>query len=465
MKSKLYHLVLLAFAAVFFTACNWLDSSEVEVSSSAHFRSLTFANAVTADAAVKNAKFEVVYDATLRDSFIVNVDSLPYNTAIDSVIPTFSFYSMNGTIVYRNDSTGAFKDSIYLTGTDTLDFRQVFKIKNFASDGKTSVTYRVKVNVHTQNPDLYQWKQLNTSIYSHEASVQKAIYFKKQLLLFTHNGAETYLNKSSNGVSWSGSSVVPSLPDNAKLQSMVVFKDSIYLVNNDNSLYKSVDGVAWIKKSYQAENFVFKNLLFDFKSMLWAIVESKSDSEYRFAHSTNGFDWVVDPSAVIDSNFPVTDFAAVTFSSRTQQPRVLVSGGYNKSGVMLDNVWSSVDGKYWVDFSTENKTYGKRVGSSLIAYEGKLLSIGGVSAKQLVDSTYFIQSADDGLSWKRADTLMWVREQLHDTIYKDFKARRDLSVLLDENKYIYIVGGRDTFSTVQKDVWRGRLNKSVFINK
>lgn len=466
MKSRFCHFVLIALSTFVLTACNWLDSSEVEVSTGAHFLSLTFTNAVADDVDVKQAKFKVVYDPALRDSFIVNVDSLPYNTAIDSVIPTFSFYSMKGTIIYRNDSNGVFKDSIYLTGKDTLDFRRVFKVKNFASDGKTSVTYRIKVNVHTQDPNLYQWKHVNTSFYSHDATTQKALYFKDKIFFFSHAGAQSYMNTSSDGVNWSSSKIISSLPNDANLQSMTVFgSDSIFMLQGDNSIYSSSDGETWNVKSYSSESFVFVNLLTSFNSKLWAIVQSKTDNKYRLASSINGNQWILDQSSVLNDNFPVRDFAVVTFSTKTNQPRIVIAGGYNKDGAMLDNVWSSSNGSYWVDFSTENKTFGKRIGTSLISYEGKLLSIGGVSSKGVVDSIYYIQSADDGLSWKRADTLMWVREHLHDTIYNNYQSRRNQSVLVDKNKYIYLIGGRDTLSNIHKDVWRGRLNKSVFLIK
>lgn len=463
MKSRFYQIVCIAISVVLFTACNMLDSNEVELSTDSRFVSLTFKNANAADKNVQTATFKIVKDDNSSDSIIVSVDSLPYNTAIDSVIPTFRFVSTNRVLVFRNDENGVLKDSIYLTGKDTLDFRRVFKIKNYASDGIKSSIYRIKVLVHSLEPELLQWRRLNSSINDDLGLDKKAIYFNNEIFLFSNSGQVVSLTKSTDGVAWTSLIGVSGLPSNVLLHNMVVFNNAIYYVHTDNSIFKSTNGVEWTKTSTQSYPFEFKNLLFVFKSKIWVIV--KSDLKYRFATSIDGVEWNVEQSIVLDSNFPISGFAALSFKSRTNQDRVIVAGGYNSNGELLNKVWSSSDGLYWVDFSSENTTFGQRTGVSLIHYEDKLLCFGGADQFGNQWPNMFLQSKDEGLSWKSADSLMWVREKLTDGTYRKYERRYNQNVIVDKDKYIYLIGGRDSANNYFKDVWRGRLNKSVFLIK
>jgi hypothetical protein len=136
-------------------------------------------------------------------------------------------------------------------------------------------------------------------------------------------------------------------------------------------------------------------------------------------------------------------------------------------------VWSSLDNKYWLDFSTENTTFGFRGFSSIFYYEDKLLAFGGVKSDAVMQDNLFIQSMDEGLSWKNIDTTKMTVRELYtfkrDTTtvkaYYPYKPRFNQSVIVDKNKYIILIGGRNSDATIFKDVWIGRLNKSVFIRK
>lgn len=468
---KLYsYLAAFLSLSLLLSSCDWLkSSSEVDVSTDASFVSLTFAAAVDDDDAVKNAVFDAELDPLTGDSLIVNTDSLPYNTAIDSVIPTFSFQSHYATYVYRNDENGSFKDSVLLTGTDTLNFNRVYKVRNIASDGKTSLSYRIKVNVHKVEPDLFTWKRINNEIYSGNASVQKSVIIDNKILFFTGNGLRNYLCTSSNGAVWSSQQEVSGLPESARLRDMVVYNNKIYLIHADSLIYSSSNGTSWTKGVFTAKNYWFKNLLYDFNGKLWALIQTKTDSKYSFANSTDGINWIMAGDA--SEGFPVGGYSAVAFQSRTKVPKVIVAGGYDKNGNMLNKVWSSEDGVTWFDFSRENTTFGYRSGASMIYYEDKLLVFGGLNQEDKMPANLFIQSVDEGYSWRTFDTTyMRVRERIDlklpsgkDTVvYEKYSRKYNQTVVVDKNKFIYLIGGRDSLSNIHKDVWRGRLNKSVF---
>ena len=55
---------------------------------------------------------------------------------------------------------------------------------------------------------------------------------------------------------------------------------------------------------------------------------------------------------------------------------------------------------------------------------------------------------------------------LEDSVYyTNYQRRYNQSVVVGNNKFIYLIGGQDSLSVIHKDVWRGRLNKSVFIEQ
>ncbi len=471
MKFYSFRLFVILSLSIVFTSCDWLDSnSTVTTSSDATFVSLTFSAANTADAAVSKAVFTLVIEGS--DSIIVNLDSLPYNTAIDSVIPKFTFASTNAAYVLIKDSTGTKIDTVSITGTDTLDFNRVVKIKNFATDGKAYHSYSFRVNVHKVEPELYQWKNVVNQMYTHQGSLQKAVMMNNTIYFFNSTGLTTSLYTSTTGASWSSRNLVTDLPDNALLRNMLVFNNKIFLIHNDSLIYSSTNGVDWTKKSFQNTDYWFKNLLYDFKGELWALVQNKSNGDYKFATSVDGASWTKHEE-LVHANFPVGGYASVSFLSRTKQPKVLVAGGYSKTGAFLNKVWSSQDGLYFVEFSKENTTYGYRTGTNIIYYEDKLLAFGGIDENGKMQALLYLQSADEGLSWKDIDTTyMTVREKYtfnrNDSVisaYKNYKRRFNHSAVVDKDKNIILIGGRDSLPQTYTDVWVGRLNKAVFIRK
>ncbi len=472
MKFYPFQIFLIALISVAFASCNWLDSNtDVTTSNDAGFVSLKFAAANTADANVSKAVFTLTKEGA--DSVIVNLDSLPLNTAIDSVIPTISFRSSSAVWAVRKDDSGNIKDSVLLTGKDTLNFNKVVRFTNRASDGKTQKMYKVKVNVHTLEPELYQWQKVVSQLYTHSGSLQKALLLKNVVYFYNTTGLTTSLYTSADGKNWSDRIFVNSLPDNAALRNMVVFKDKIYLFHNDSLIYSSSDGTTWQKQSVQTSDFNYKNLLYEFKGELWGLVQNKSDLKYYFIHTADGIIWKTELSTTVNDNFPVGGYAAVSFLSRTKQPRVLVAGGYNSNGEPLSKVWSSQDGLYWVDFSKENTTFGYRNGCSIVYYEDKLLLFGGEDNYGKLQTLLFMQSADEGLSWKNIDTTYmpvrekytFVRNDSTLTAYKKYNRRFYQSVVVDKDKNIMLIGGRDSLPQTFTDVWKGRLNKAVFLRK
>lgn len=471
-RNPFIHLFFIAIVVIF-SSCNWLESeTTVELSSNPTFSSLTFSSNDSVPA-LSTAVFSLVWDIDLNDSVIVNLDSLPYQTDISKVIPKFTFYSSSAYAVYLQDENKLPVDTIFLTGTDTLDFTKVFKIRNIAADAVTERSYFIKVNVHQVEPELYQWNKVVDQIFTHAVIKQKAVYFKQKFLLYVYSGTKNYLYTSIDAKLWTeNSNALNNFPTDCKMRELLEFNSKLYVVSSDGKLFSSSDGLTWSNVNFtlSENNYLFQSILYIYNSNLWTLMKSKIDSSYSFATSSDAVSWTV--KGLIPVNFPITDFASLSFTTRTNLTKSFVAGGYASNNNMLKNVWSTENGNYWLDFSKENSTHGYIAGSSIISYDNKLFLYGGLdNTGKVIDNPYLV-SIDEGLSWTVPDTIYNRLQEMHisatnDTSYIIYEPRAYQSVInvqSGRDNLIYLIGGVNPLQpTNYSDVWIGKLNRLSFI--
>jgi hypothetical protein len=464
MRTHFYTYSILFLLAIVISSCNWLDSEPREPSSNPHFFSLKFAKNDSIPK-LETAVFTLEYDSLLRDSIIVNLDSLPHLTRIDSVFPTFTFVSTSASFILLRDSLGVNVDTLALTGNDTINFNRVVGVKNIAENKLAKRIYPVKVNVHQVEPELFHWKRITASVYTHSASVQKALLFNGKFFFYASTGVNNYLYTSVDGIDWTTAPLSGLPRDIVDLRSLVEFNNALFYVHENGDMYSSPDGVVWAKVPVSVgANTSMINLLFGLEDKLWGVVRNSVTDKYYFATSTNGVSWTI--GEPIPANFPVGDFAALSFSSRTNKPKAIVVGGYSAAGELLRNTWSverNINNVYrWVDFSIQNTTLVSLAGASLVPYNNKILLFGGMDANVQVIDPFYLESVDEGFSWRGVDTTYNV---IYDAeLNVSYEPRSYQSVVYEpESKSLYLFGGRT--STVYSDVWRGKLNRLSFIRQ
>jgi hypothetical protein len=220
-------------------------------SDNAKFSSLTF----TANKKYPNqelAVFTLKYDSVqigsqvFRETMIVNIDSLPLGTRVDSVITNFKFQDLSFAAYviynpYQNDST-----KVLLDGTDTINFSKPIVVENIATDEVTKARYWIKVNVHKVNPDLYNWNKMSENIDNQHLDNQTAFLF--------NNVAFYYLNKNSNTALYNSSSAdyknwtaqtISGFPALAELRTMQIFNNKLFFLSeislHNNKTYYEED--------------------------------------------------------------------------------------------------------------------------------------------------------------------------------------------------------------------------------
>ena len=445
----------LLFSSVIVLLSSCLGKTDaVVLSSDASFISLTF----TANDSIPYLSTAVF---TLEDSTIVNLDSLPFNTRIDSVFPRFTFATTSGSILIY--PSGSKKDTVVITGKDTIDFRQPVRLINYASDAKTpSKKYTIKVNVHKVNPESYVWSKVNGDLYPGNATNQKAIVLNENIFYYLNDGANNITYSSLNGYTWN-TFPVNNLPANVSLRSMVQFNGKLFVTHGGDKIYTSVNGIDWSINNYVGVDYSFKSLLFGLKDSIHAITQSKTDQKYHFASSKDGVSWKIQ-GATLDAKFPVSDFDALSFSSRTGKAKAIIIGGLDSNGALLNTRWSTENGLYWVDFSLENRSLDTlAAGASVVAYTNKLLLF-GVRNDKSAYVRHFKQSIDEGLTWQTPDsTFNFLPATLGDRSFQSVVVVDDKTnpLVVDKANRIFVIGGK-TITSVLSDVWTGKLNKKGF---
>lgn len=420
------------------TACLGESNSSVEVSDDPRLLSFQFEKNDSVPH-LEKAVFTIDQD----NGLVYNTDSLPYQTRIDSVIPKFTFASTAASLLFVED------DTIYLGNKDTIDFtRQPMRLLNYAANGVDRKEYTITVNVHQVNPDLYVWEKMCDKISTREGSSQKLFSKEGVFCWLMSNGLRNYLYTSADAKSWTESSI-NGLPNDVDFRQAQLFWKKFYVVC-DGMLFVSENGQEWTAQTVSGVNFI--NLLFTFKNALWATVQA-DDAKNYFACTMDGVTWLAETEMPLD--FPVTEYAAVTFLSRTNTEKAMVMGGVSVNGKTLNTRWCTENGHLWIDYSVEQPDFLKLTGATVVSYGDKLLMFGGVDEENNGIGGQLFESMDEGLNWSVPDTLF-------NRYPEAYEPRNCPSVIVDEKHYIYLVGGK-TKTKIYSDVWRTKLNEMDFV--
>ena len=418
-------------------SCLDKEYTTVETSDNATVLSLTF-DENDSIPHLDEAEFIIDNDNNL----IYNKDSLPYQTRIDSVFPSFTFASTAGAALIVDG------DTVYLTGNDTVDFTvQPAKLINYASDGIHFKEYDIYVNVHQVEPELFVWTQLCEAVYQHEGSSQKALQKDGAFYVLVSSGLKNYLYVSEDASQWQAHAV-EGLPQNMDFRQALVFNGKFY-VASEGKLYASDDASVWNETSHSDYEFV--NLLYVFNDELWAVVRNVQTGAITFAGSRDAQIWM--EGVALPEKFPISDYAAFTFESRTGKAKAMVMGGITAEGVVCNTRWCTEDGSLWVDYSVEQPEFGSLSGAAVVYYADRLLMFGGVDANNQLFEGPILESYDEGLHWAAPDTTL---NKLPET----FAVRTNQSAFVYGTS-IYLFGGR-TRTQVFSDMWKGKLNKMDF---
>ncbi len=435
-----YIFLLTCLCGLMLTSC--LDSSETTttVSSDATVASMRF-TANDSMPGLEAATFTI--EDRIDTGLIHNLDSIMYGTRIDSVIPLFTFNSTPGAAIIYTPT-----DTTILSVSDTINFAQrPVYLQVVASDNIHDKWYEIQVSVHQVDHDLFDWKKLAADVYPTDGAEHKAFELNDIYYIFVNNGLSNELYRSANARTWRQGTIV-GLPDNCQVRNILQVGNTLYYAAGD-AIYTSTTATEWSKLTPDAN---IANLLFFFNEQIWGIAYDAATGQYHFATSTDAVAWTVQEA--IPANFPISDYAALTFQSVSRRPRAMVVGGFSATGESLNTRWNveylENRGYTWTNFSIEQPTFRSLTGVSVIWYNERFYLFGGVDADNQVGDYAILESVDEGMNWSIPDST-------HNCLPTTYQLRSKSSVFVGSDNAIYIVGGQSR-TQIYSDVYRGKLN-------
>ena len=304
MKRFLY---IFSLITILFIAC---DNGEEEVNLSTETRVNTFTfYEDTLNPGLTEAVFKIEHKSWPDTGLIYCVDSLRYGTCLDSVVPYVTYVTTPSTAVFVTPDT-----TLVSTGADTLNMNQKpIYLYVQAADTAYKRCYRIEVNVHQADPELYVWKKLSDGIFAPQNCDMKAFFSNDLISLYVNNGFSTTIYQSSNGSLWKTTDAPTGLPTPCHVRDILQHGDTLYYIANDK-LYTSTNLLQWSEINFADRDFAPVNMLVTFDGKAWCVVQDHATQELMLA-SIKGTDIQVETICgladnKLPKNFPVSDFAA-----------------------------------------------------------------------------------------------------------------------------------------------------------
>jgi len=369
---------------------------------------------------------------------IYNPDSLPLGTKVKSVI--FSSITSDGSVAYR---TVEGHDTLY-SSTDSLDFTNPRLFTCYAYSGLAKKTYRVHVNAHKLDPEVFVWKNLFVSNDLLGATKQKAFIKDDNIFVFVELAEKSFLLKTAvgDGVHWEKFEISGKSPLN--VNGIQLYKGNFYGISNGSVLISN-DGVNWenaATSESRLNDFVCAS-----DAQLFAIGNGGLYSSY------DGLTWEKDSLDDSSDYLPSKNFASIyTPMSFNANFINIFLAGTNSSGEAvlwkktIDETGANHD--VWSYYAaTDEISYPLPAlnSCSMINYDDRILFLG---CKNDTVSLFY-KSEDSGRSWMPSK---------EGYIHPMNMSATNVSCVVDKDNYIWIFCGGSG------QIWRGRINRLSFVS-
>ena len=484
--SGILQTLLLLIATIGVTGCNEKTSSEEIYSPSSSVAVTAFS--LKSDQKVAKDLDSVFFSIDLDKKIIYNADSLPKGTKIDRLVPIISYPSTvsAATIIMQGDRLTSQSD-YKKNPSDTLDFSGLTILRLTAEDGKTTVDYNIKVNVHKMEPDSIYWASLRSTALptsSATPTAQKTVYYDNKVYsLIEENNGTLSLAVSSDlfGAKWDKSQINASKP--LEINSFTASDNKFYILSEDGELLESSDALTWT-----STGAVWSRILGAYGDKLLGL-RIAEDGLVHTSWPEGSFS-----ETALESDFPIYDSSNMGIISTrwAKNPIALIYGGVTSQGDFSSQTWG-FDGSHWVKLSGSKMPelsqgilipyvdYRATTSQSIRNEYPIWLLLGGKKTNGEINRTVYI-SYDNGVNWRAADSGMQLpdffpsiagadaivisaqKEFQLSNLWKNraFKTRGvsvDNGTVTWDAPYIFLFGGTDKNGSLNSQIWQGVLGR------
>ncbi len=378
-----------------------------------------------------NADTSLVHNGVTYTGFIQNRDSILYGTSLKAVMPIVTTANVVSAIMFH--------DTITYTGNDTLNFEQPVRATVYAQNADTLQRYLIKANVHQIDHELYVWDERDYPETTSTIVAEQAVMVEGAIYLFRHLDDKVALHINASAAEGDWDEFATNLPTEA-MKNIIYYKNVFYAAVGDK-FYSSEDGRSW--NATTLSGIALQQLLFAQNNEIFALT-----TDSVMVSADGGATWKL--AAHCGNDFPMKDFSLVSEQSPSGRMRYALVGGTTKNGNPAA-VWSTENGRYWVNFGENGRSFPERANAAVVAYDHNLLMFGG--KENGTTASEVLISPDFGLTWKNADTKI---------VPTAYVPTTHSSILNGKDWRIFIVGGKDADGKFVQRIWSGRKNETYF---
>lgn len=379
---------------------------------------------------------------------IYNPDSLPYG--VDPTKLLVSANSLNsGSLVLKSMTSDSLS---YFSTTDSLDFSKPRELQVYSLSGAAVRKYEVRVNVHQEPADKFNWTKLpNPTAFSSATGVKSFVVTTAsgttRRFLLASDGTTTTVYRADGDNAWTAAT-----PDfNHTLaaetyRSAAVKHDTLFVCDN-GVVMATTDGNTWTQQT-TAEAGVARIIaanpirLYAYNNEGAMVSSDDSGKTWKAAS--------IDESASLLPNGDIA-YATLPLNTNANAYRTLLIGSVPEASTTAFSVWGKIDegtayseNQPWMfyDHNTLNRhELSLMQNFSAFTYDGKIMMVGNEDRVYLPN---FYGSRDGGITWK-ADSVI--------TSPLGFFVTGPYTVSVDKDNFIWFVSGKTG------ETWRGRINR------
>lgn len=379
---------------------------------------------------------------------IYNPDSLPYG--VDPTKLLVSANSLNsGSLVLKSMTSDSLS---YFSTTDSLDFSKPRELQVYSLSGAAVRKYEVRVNVHQEPADKFNWTKLpNPTAFTSANGVKSFVVTTAsgttRRFLLASDGTTTTVYRADGDDAWTAAT-----PDfNHTLaaetyRSAAVKHDTLFVCDN-GVVMATTDGNTWTQQT-TAEAGVARIIAAN-PIRLYAY----NNEGVMVSSDDSGKTWKaagMDESASLLPNGDIA-YATLPLNTNANAYRTLLIGSVPEASTTAFSIWGKIDegnayseNQPWMFYdhnSLNRHELSLMQNFSAFTYDGKIMMVGNEDRVYLPN---FYGSRDGGITWK-ADSVI--------TSPLGFFVTGPYTVSVDKDNFIWFVSGKTG------DTWRGRINR------
>lgn len=379
---------------------------------------------------------------------IYNPDSLPYG--VDPTKLLVSANSLNsGSLVLKSMTSDSLS---YFSTTDSLDFSKPRELQVYSLSGAAVRKYEVRVNVHQEPADQFNWTKLpNPTAFTNATGVKSFVVTTAsgttRRFLLASDGTTTTVYRADGDNAWTAAT--PNFNHTLAAEtyrSAAVKHDTLFVCDN-GVVMATTDGDTWAQQT-TAEAGVARIIaanpirLYAYNNEGAMVSSDDSGKTWKAAG--------MDESASLLPNGDIA-YATLPLNTNANAFRTLLIGSVPEASTTAFSVWGKIDegtayseNQPWMFYdhnSLNRHELSLMQNFSAFTYDGKIMMVGNEDRVYLPN---FYGSRDGGITWE-ADTVI--------TSPLGFFVTGPYTVSVDKDHFIWFVNGKTG------ETWRGRINR------